>query len=361
MEIRDVGHDDARLAAFVELPYELHGADPTWIPPLRASVRRKASGDDPFFRHGRQRSFLAFEGGAVAGRCTASVDQGLVCKGEPAGAIGAFEARSWHAAEALLDAGRDWLRGEGLRRVVGPMDLSIWNAYRFMTRGFDTVPFHGEPRNPPSYPDYFARWGFEPLARWSSWDLTRSDLEQLRELADELVAPTPGFRFRRFDPSRFDEEIRRVHQVFMEGFASNVGFSPIPEDEFAEVNGALRVTIVPELTVLAETEDGECIAFGYAYPDVADVMRRMRGELDMTALAQAAHGRSTGRVVLFAWVVNPAYRMKGVATVIGQQLVHAVLDRGVNRAIGALAKEGPEPYTVIGEPSREYVLYERAI
>ena len=76
-------------------------------------------------------------------------------------------------------------------------------------------------------------------------------------------------------------------------------------------------------------------------------------------VSAAAHGQDMDRVVLYAWVIKKAYRMMGIAETIGRLLTEAALRRGVTTAIGALAKEGPEPYDLFGKPSRDYALFER--
>ncbi len=358
MEIRAFDHDAALLDIFAELPFMLRASDPRWIPPNRAAVRRQLSPDSAFSRHGCVRSFLAFDGEAPVGRCTASIDRQLSHKGEPAGAVGFFESQSWEAAAPLLDAARDWLCARGCRSILGPMELSIWNSYRFMTRGFETDSFFGEPRNPPSYPEYFVRYGFRPFARWHSWDLARGHLQKLRAVVEEMVPPTEGIRYRPFNVSRFDDDIRKAHDVFMDGFRENVCFTPLPLDEFRENNLALRAAVIPELTVMAETDRSECVGFGYVYPDVGPLVRGMKGELDSVAVSAAVHGSNTDRVVLYAWVIKKAYRMMGIAETMGRLLTEASLNRGVTVAIGALAKEGPEPYDMFGRPSRDYALFE---
>jgi hypothetical protein len=74
--------------------------------------------------------------------------------GTAVGLIGFFECvEDPVVATVLLDAARDWLREEhGLQRIWGPMNFDIWHSYRFMTRGFDQVPFYGEPDNKACYP-----------------------------------------------------------------------------------------------------------------------------------------------------------------------------------------------------------------
>jgi hypothetical protein len=137
-----------------------------------------------------------------------------------------------------------------------------------------------------------------------------------------------------------------------------VAFAPVPLDEFREINDALRDTVIPEFAVMAETDRGDCVGFGYVYTDVGPVVRGMKGEIDPTAVSAAAHGRTLDRVVLYAWVIRKAYRMMGIAETMGRLLTEAALARGVATAIGALAKEGPEPYDLFGEASRGYALFE---
>jgi len=59
------------LAAFIDLPYRLHRADPHWTPLLRRDVRTLLSpAKNPVFRHAGAEHFLARRDGRVARRIT---------------------------------------------------------------------------------------------------------------------------------------------------------------------------------------------------------------------------------------------------------------------------------------------------
>src|SRR5262249_54715548 len=144
-----------------------------------------------------------------------------------------------------------WLSQRGARRALGPMDLSIWHGYRFMTRGFQTEPFLGEPRNPPAYPELFEAIGFKPGSRSFSWDLTREHLGGSRKAAAVRAQPeslaAAGMRLEPFDLRQFDESLSHAHQLLVDAFAEHAGFTPISREEFSVLYAGMRQLIIPEL------------------------------------------------------------------------------------------------------------------
>ena len=155
MEIRSFLFESGPLEAFIKLPATVYAGDPRWIPPFTIDVRRRLSTENPFLEYGGIKNFLAVDGDRTLGRVTALRNPRLVVDGDPIGLFGFFEVTdNYEAAAALWDAARDWLRRRGCKRVWGPMNFHIWDAYRFMTKGFETEPFAGEPYNPSYYPEF---------------------------------------------------------------------------------------------------------------------------------------------------------------------------------------------------------------
>ena len=143
---------------FVDCAYRINAADPNWVPQLRSDeVEKYTPGGNPFHEHARCQYFLARRGGAVVGRISAHIDelaltaptaQGM---GPGTGNWGAFEAEDQLAALALIAAAEDWLRAQGMTRVLAPISLSIWEEPGLLVRGHDHSPTVMMGHNSPRY------------------------------------------------------------------------------------------------------------------------------------------------------------------------------------------------------------------
>ena len=114
---------------FIDVPYEFYpDRYPRWVPPLRRDVKDTLDpSSNAFFEHGDMQLFLAEDAsGTAVGRIAGVVNGMHLQRHEDAtGFFGFFECvEDYAAAEALLDAAADWLRGQDLERMRGPANPS---------------------------------------------------------------------------------------------------------------------------------------------------------------------------------------------------------------------------------------------
>ncbi len=140
MAVIDYRADAGRQAALAALRAELYETEPDSLPWSGNDAERAICGD--------RRHFAVFAADRMLGHVTAFVNRDLQDRdGTPVGALGDFECvDDASVASEFLGAAIHWLRTTGGRnRIWGPINFDIWNGYRFMTEGFDTCRFHGEP------------------------------------------------------------------------------------------------------------------------------------------------------------------------------------------------------------------------
>jgi hypothetical protein len=129
--------------AFIHLPWEIYRDDPAWIPPLLMERREHLDPrKNPFFESAETRFWLARRGGRPVGRISAQVNRAhLERYGDATGHFGMLEAvDDAEVFRALLGAAEDWLKAQGLRRVLGPFNLSINEESGLLVDGFEHPP-----------------------------------------------------------------------------------------------------------------------------------------------------------------------------------------------------------------------------
>jgi GNAT superfamily N-acetyltransferase len=363
MEIVTFGNNNPVPVEFARLPLEVYRNDPYWIPVSPEKTLAPFIASSAFHGFGDSRGFLALDQGGPTGRLAAFVNPRLTHDGEPVGTVGLFEVlEDPDTSERLLAAAFDWLRARGIRRVWGPMNFTIFHGYRFMTRGFERVPFYGEPYNRPSYPGHFERAGFRPMATWYSWDLTR---EQVRRLYDYLHRSVsaheparPEVEILPFDPAAFDHEFARLHRIVTRTFWEHLGYTDVSLEEFREVYRELSAILRRDHLVFARAGRGETIGFCLAYPDVSEHVRRMRDRVERSAGPQPAIGCT--RVCLHSFGIVKEERGAGIAHHLLGTMVGKCLE--YKGTIAALVREHQRNvFERISPPTREYSLYERIL
>src|SRR3569833_2257802 len=148
---------------FMYLPWKLYRGDPYWIPPLRGNFREMVNyTSHPFYDTSRIQTFVAYKGGEPVGRIGAIVNaEHLKRYNDQRGFFGFFESIDDQAvANALFDAAREWLAGQGLTKIRGPANPSMNYECGLLSEGFDSTPTFMMTYNPPYYARLVEAYGF---------------------------------------------------------------------------------------------------------------------------------------------------------------------------------------------------------
>jgi GNAT superfamily N-acetyltransferase len=272
--------------AFVDLPYRLNASDPHWVPPLKADVEELLNPKkNPFFEHAEVQLFVARRGGAVVGRISAHFDrlawtlppeQGM---GPGTGNWGMFEAEDDAVAAALIAVAEDWLRAQGMTRVLAPLSLSVWDEPGLLVKGFDHDPVILMGHNSPRYQGWIEARGYGHAKTLLTYDLEIA--AGFPPLINRIVASgekNPRIRVRRADRSRFKEEAELVFRILNDAWSQNWGFVPITQSEIDYVAKKLKPIIREDMLMFAEV-DGEPAAFMLTFPDMNRVIKPFNGKL----------------------------------------------------------------------------------
>jgi hypothetical protein len=256
-----------------------------------------------------------------------------------------------------MNAGMDWLRSQGARQVLAPMNGGAHRTHRLLIRGFDRTPFLFEPRNPPYYPRLFERCGMVPVNRWWSYDLDRGQAADLHRRFEKLLArrPAPAV-LDVLDPGQSSNTLARVHRLLDGIWAGHVGYASLDVDEFAEVfAGVLSLMALRDIAVLADGGGDKGVVF--VYPDYAAEARSLCGS--SAGWGSWLRNGLPPRVVLHTAALLPELRKTSAATALVDWAMRRAVEDGYEQAIVALAVEGF--LSKIGEQTREYALYWRSL
>ena len=164
--------------AFVDLPFRLYRNDPHWIPPLKGEALGLITPEkNGWYSHAKAQLFLAENDGLVVGRISAHIDtlalempveQGF---GPGTGQWGLMEAEDETVFRALLERAEQWLREEGVTRVLGPISQSIWEEPGLLIEGFDHPPTVMMGHAKPEYRAWIEAAGYRPVKQLLTYEL----------------------------------------------------------------------------------------------------------------------------------------------------------------------------------------------
>jgi hypothetical protein len=139
------------LEDFLNVVEPIYRGDPNYVRPLDMDLKRRLDPKNPFFEHAEGTIFTAYKGGRCVGRCTAQIDRAhLERHQDGAGFFGFFDTiEDEEVAKALLDAGAEWLQRRGMKRMRGPISLSLHEELGCLVDGFDMPPMMLMPHHRP--------------------------------------------------------------------------------------------------------------------------------------------------------------------------------------------------------------------
>ena len=221
--------DKAGLDAFIELAYRLNADDPNWVPPLRSEmVELLTPGKNPFHEHARMQLFLARRGGAPVGRLSAHIDELALSQpaaqgmGPGTGNWGLLEAEDEAVAHALIGQAEEWLRGEGMTRVLAPISLSIWEEPGLLVLGHDHPPTVMMGHDNPAYQQWIESAGYTKAKSLFTYDLAVD--EGFPPIVNRIVASgerNSSITVRTVNKRDFDREAAIALDILNDAWSGN--------------------------------------------------------------------------------------------------------------------------------------------
>ncbi|MCT2397984.1 N-acetyltransferase [Novosphingobium mangrovi (ex Huang et al. 2023)] len=374
----------ADRAAFVDCAYRLNAADQNWVPNLRSEeISKFTPGKNPFFAHARCQLFLARRDGRIVGRISAHIDEQALKQpveqgmGPGTGNWGAIEAEDGDTARALIETAENWLREQGMSRVLAPMNLSVWEEPGLQVQGHDHPPMVMMAHHNPAYQAWIEGAGYGRVKTLYTYDLDVT--RQFPPLIQRIVASgekNPKIRIRGADLNHFDRDAGIICDILNDAWSDNWGFVPFTPEEIAYTGKALKPLVHSELIRIAEYE-GEPVAFMMTLPDLNQVQMRLNGRNGKPSIL--------GLIKLLLWLRKPypadmrvplmGVRKKLQASRLASQLAFMMIEYirrsatakfGAKRGeIGWILEDNQGMVAIAdaidSKVNREYAIYEKAL
>jgi len=309
--------------AFVGFQFELYRNDPLWVPYLRSERMEFTDRTrHPFFQHAEVAFFRAVRNRRTIGTIAAIRNDAYnQFHGEKTGFWGLFDVvEEYPVAEALFDAARDWCQAQGLETLRGPMSYSTNEECGLLVDGFHLPPVVMMTYNPRYYPTFVERYGFAKAKDLYAYRLETSMFlpggpgmpEKVGRVA-EVAQKRYRVAVRKADLRHFNEELRRVKQVYNDAWSRNWGFVPMTEAEIDHLAEGLKQFLDPDILFIAEV-DGRPVGVSVSLPDINQALIHIRdGRLFPFGWAQFLwYRRRVDALRVIIMGVIKEYQLRGV-------------------------------------------------
>jgi GNAT superfamily N-acetyltransferase len=329
----------AELKKFISFPYTLYKKvlkNPFWAAPLRIDEKtlfnRKKN---PFYRHAQVQEFLVWQNGAIAGRIAGIIDEQHHKYREPGVAyFGFFESiNDRTVAFALFNAAIAWARERGMKKIIGPINLSTNHILGMLVNDFGGVPMVQVPYNPEYYPELVSAFGFEKEKDHLAYYIKTGELklsDKIRRVAD-IVRKNKRLQIRTVNMKDYWNEVTMAKDLYNRAWKNNSDFVPWLDDEFMHMAKDLKLALIPDLTFLAFV-DGQLAGISISLYNYNEIFVKMNGRLLPTGIFKLLLGKNKIKNLRLAIMgVLPEYQRMGIDAL----LVLETYERGVKLGFDA--------------------------
>jgi len=313
---------------FLRVPKLLYKRDPHWVCPLDNDIEATFNpSHNPLFKQGDAcRWILKDDKNNLIGRIAAfHFHDYSKTHHQPTGGIGWFECiNNQEAANVLFDTAREWLTGQNMEAMDGPINFGETDTnWGLLADGF-THPAYGMIYNFPYYRTLFENFGFKKYYEQYSYhiDVTKEFPDRFWKIAD-WVMRKPDFRFEHVRFTEKEKYLRDMVKVYNEAWAEfKENFTPLNPQEVLKTFKKAKPVIDEELIWFVYHKD-EPVAFYIMLPDINMILKHLNGRLHIINILRFFYYKKTRTIkrvrAVIAGVV-PKYQGTGMESAIFRKL-----------------------------------------
>lgn len=332
MQIIEFSPQDRRhRKAFIEFPFKHYRQNSTWVPPLRAEMRKIFKPSYPFYQYGKAQFLLAVDAqGQVLGRLAMANNSRYNDFHQTRTAFFYYfeSVDDTEVANALFARGFEWAKTQGLNHVLGPKGFTVLDGYGMLVKGFNFRPAFGQPYNPDYYPGLVERVGFTRVKDIFTCRIDRSlQFPQKIVRAARLVEKKMGFHAPQLKTkAELKTVIKDFQRLYNESLAIPAGNPPITDEDMVTMVSQLMTIADPRIVKLIYKED-KAVGWLLAYPDIGAALQRINGRLFPFGWLQILlESKRTNWINLNGIGILEEYQRLGGTAVLFNELYNSVMD-----------------------------------
>ncbi len=300
---------------FLDVARTIYRDDPQYVVPLDMDLGdRLTPKKNPFFEHAEGTKFIAVRNGVDVGRITAQIDKLHIERyADETGFFGFLDTIDDVAVcKALLDAAAKWLAARGMKKMRGPMSLSINEEMGVLIDGFDTPPMVMMPHHRRYQGALVEAAGLTKEKDVFAWRYEIGEVPPRARRAHDELMKNPEVIIRTVRKNQMANETRILMEIFNDAWKDNWGFVPMTDSELKKMAADLSMLVVPDIALVAEV-NGEAAAIAVALPNINEIIPDLDGKLFPTGFAKLlwrlkVQGTKSARLILLG--ISKKYRIQ---------------------------------------------------
>ena len=250
--------------------------------------------------------------------------------------------------EQLFNKIFEELKKEGIETIIGPLNGTTWNTYRYVTEKGNGRPFLLEPWNEDYSVSLFEKLDFKHLAGYISTVMEGMNSNGRKNLNKKIE------KLKKFDyykdikvESAENKDLltvlNKVYDLTVEAFKNNFLYSELEREIFLKMYMSYEDKIIKKFFKMLYLGD-ELIGYVFGIPDYAEL--GYKGKIDT--------------IILKTIAVSPIYNGKGMGYILINSLVEEAEKEGYENVIYALMHQSNVSKNIgllLGNMLRKYTLF----
>ena len=250
--------------------------------------------------------------------------------------------------EQLFNKIFEELKKEGIETIIGPLNGTTWNTYRYVTEKENGRPFLMEPWNEDYSVSLFEKLDFKHLAGYISTVMEGMNSNGRKNLNKKIE------KLKKFDyykdikvESAENKDLmavlNKVYDLTVEAFKNNFLYSELEREIFLKMYLSYEDKIIKKFFKMLYLGD-ELIGYVFGIPDYAEL--GYKGKIDT--------------IILKTIAVSPIYNGKGMGYILINSLVEEAEKEGYENVIYALMHQSNVSKNIgllLGNMLRKYTLF----
>ncbi|MCU0409412.1 MAG: hypothetical protein MUD02_10735 [Bacteroidales bacterium] len=320
------------LRDFIYLPEKVHKDNRNWLPPIYLDEwelydkKRNKS-----YQYADALLLLAYRDGKPAGRIMGIINRRYnQIHNENHGRFCFMECyNDREVFHALISEVENWVKANGMVRLVGPLGFSDKDPQGFMTEGFDSPPFITAVTNLPYMAELIEQEGYVKNVDLVNYLAPMPEsLPPVYEKVMARVEAQGEYKVIEFTSKKeLKPYILSVLELMNETFEEIYGFVPLNDKEKKDFAARYLPILDPRFIKVAQS-NGTLIGFAIGMPDVSPGIKAVRGRLLPFGIIRVLwESRRSKKLIMMLGGIKKEYRGKGIDVIMGVKILQAAMKK----------------------------------
>ena len=313
---------------FIYLPEKVHKNESDWLPPIYMDERELYNKKkNKSFKYADAILLLAYRDSKPVGRIMGIINKRYnSINNEQHGRFCFMECyNDKEVFHTLITKVEDWVKQNGMTRIVGPLGFSDKDPQGFQIEGFEYPQFMTSANNSKYMPELLEQEGYEKKIDLVNY--LGKIPETFPLIYEKILARVENNKEYKIIEFSSKKELKpyiiSVLELMNETFAEIYGFVPLNDKEKTDFAARYLPILDPKFIKLIET-DGKLVGFAIGMPDVSKGIKEANGKLLPFGIFKILkESKRSKKLLMMLGGVKKEYRGKGLEVLMGVKILQS--------------------------------------